>query len=667
MSSAASSVRSSAHAPGKAAAGSRRRSPMAIIVVAAYAAFLATFNETVLNVAFAPIMADFGIGMSTVQWLATAYMLGVAVMIPISAFAYRSIPTRTLFVGTCAVLVVGSIVGGTSQNFAWLLAGRVIQAIGSGMLIPVGMNITIEVAPRERLGACMGVMAAMTTVGVSASIIVSGAMLAVLEWHALLWMFAVLAFVCLVCGAVLLGDIAKLSHPSLDAPSVAMVALALVGILYGISTAFSGSALAAGCSFVAGCAFLALFIRRQAKLEEPLINVGVLRTAPFALGVLANMLALVAVFSMTIIVPTFLQSAAGVSSLGASLTMFPAVLLGCVASALAGRMYDSFGIKALLPTGFVLICVFSAVFALLIGQVDMLGRMLLFAPVSIGAMIIVGPVQSFGLSHLTERDNAHGVTVMTVGFQIAGCIGSSLFTGVYSLGSAAGAAAGGDALASCSTGFLCSGLLTALFALVGLCVALRLVRIEKRDAQARAAAAPHGSGANGALVEGFAGAGASALEPTLSQVMERNVFSLSESDSVAYALSLFVRKGVSGAPVVDGRGRLKGFLSDGDVMRYLRKQEPAFKNAYSFVVERENNDMAGKIERLMSLPVSALGAKSVVCVDEGASLGEVCKVLADKRLKKVPVVRDGRMVGIVNRSSITRFSVNAYLAAHDQG
>ena len=147
------------------------RKPSTIVAVAAFAAFLATFNETFLNVAFAPIMANLGVDVSTVQWLATAYMLGAAVMVPVSAFAYRSVPTRPLFVGTVALLVIGSVIGALAPSFPVLLAGRIVQALGTGLLIPIGMNITLEVAPREKLGTYMGIMGAMTTLGPSLSVI----------------------------------------------------------------------------------------------------------------------------------------------------------------------------------------------------------------------------------------------------------------------------------------------------------------------------------------------------------------------------------------------------------------------------------------------------------------------------------------------------------------
>ena len=171
-------------------AGTQIKNPKLIIVVSAFAAFLATFNETYLNIAFTPIMQDTGVGVATVQWLAAAYMLGAAVMVPVSAFAYRSIPTRILLVATTALLVIGSVIGALAQEFNVLLIGRIVQALGTGMLIPIGMNITLEVAPREKLGAYMGIMGAMTTLGPSLSVIVSGLLLSVGSWHLLLWVFA---------------------------------------------------------------------------------------------------------------------------------------------------------------------------------------------------------------------------------------------------------------------------------------------------------------------------------------------------------------------------------------------------------------------------------------------------------------------------------------------
>ncbi len=623
------------------------RKSSTIVAVAAFAAFLATFNETFLNVAFAPIMADLGVDVSTVQWLATAYMLGAAVMVPVSAFAYRSVPTRPLFVGTVALLVVGSVIGALAPSFPVLLAGRIVQALGTGLLIPIGMNITLEVAPREKLGTYMGIMGAMTTLGPSLSVIVAGVLLAAFSWHMLMAVFAVLSAACLVFGAVMLGDIAKLTRPKLDAPSVALVGVALIGLMYGVSTVFSGSIAVAVGAAVVGAAFLVLFVRRQKRLEQPLIDLRPLSVRPFAVGVVVNMLSLVTIFAMNIIVPTYLQSVLGMDSLVTSLALFPAIMLSCVASPLAGRVYDRHGARVLLPVGFLLIGVFAALVSVFISTGSVLVIALLYIPVICGSALIIGPVQSFALSHLDPELNPHGVTVMSTGFQIAGCIGSSLFTGVYAAVLGGQAAAGASTFDAASTGFLAAGLLVAAFALVGFLLALRVRSYEKAQAADRTAEAR---------------ADAPAAEaPLLASIMKADVWALPATATVLDAVRLFAERGISGAPVVDEQGNAVGFVSDGDVMRALADQTSAFKSAYSFVVERGNADFDQTVAAVMGQPVAEIATLRVISVDLHDELSGICKVLADKHLKKALVMDGGRMVGIVNRSNIARYSMTSYL------
>ena len=122
-----------------------------MIAVAAAAAFLATFNETFLNVAFTPIMQDFGVEVSTVQWLTTGYLLVAAVFVPVANVLYHRFPTRPLFVAVVAIMVLGSVVGALAPSFEVLLIARLLQAIGTGLLTPIGMNITLAVSPREKL------------------------------------------------------------------------------------------------------------------------------------------------------------------------------------------------------------------------------------------------------------------------------------------------------------------------------------------------------------------------------------------------------------------------------------------------------------------------------------------------------------------------------------
>lgn len=642
----------------------RTRKPSTILVVAAFAAFLATFNETFLNVGFAPIMESLSVDVSTVQWLATAYMLGAAVMVPVSAFAYRSFPTRQLFCATTALLVIGSVIGALAPNFSVLLAGRIVQALGTGMLIPIGMNITLEVAPREKLGTYMGIMGAMTTLGPSSSVILAGVILAFFEWSMLLWVFAGLSLLCFLACAIILRDIAHLTHPKLDAPSVALIAIALIGILYGISTIFSGNVVFAVASIVVGAAVLVVFVVRQGKLAEPLIDLRPLKIPPFAVGLVVNMLSLITIFAMNIIVPTFMQSALGTPPLVASLILFPAILCSCVISPLAGRIYDKQGPGVLLPLGFLCIAVFSVLTAAFIATANPVLLAIIYIPVICGSAFIIGPVQSYALSKLSPEMNPHGVTVMSTGFQIAGCIGSSVFVGVYAAVGAGQAASGASAIDAMSAGMLASGVLIGIVALVGFALAL-WIRSNAKKPVSVAPQAQEGAWASDAQAAAATAASMVSGANTLAQIMKTDVYTLPEDSTVLDAMKLFMERGISGVPVVDSKLQVVGFISDGDVMASLADQVPAFKSAWSFIVERENEDFDRTLNETMNMNIGELSRKKVISVNVDDDLGEVARVLSDNHLKKAPVLDGDKIVGIINRSNITKYAIDQYLAQNN--
>ncbi len=454
-----------------------------IMVLCSYSAFISTFNETLLNVAFSPIMAEFSVGVSTVQWLATAYMLGAAVMIPIAAFAFRWVNTRVLFCGATAVMVAGWVVGAFAGSFPVLLVARIVQALGTGLLIPTTMNIVVELSPRETLGANMGIMAGLCTVGVSVSIVASGLVLSFATWHALMWLFAVLSLIAFLGGAVLLGDNAPLTHPRLDAPSVALVALALIGVLYGISTLFSGDVVMALLSIVLGVVLFVVFAKRQLSLEQPLVNIRVFAERSFRFGIACNLLALVCTFALNIIIPMYMQSVLGYSATFAAVSLLPAALANCAVATVSGRVYDKHGARPLLIPGFLLVVVFSVALSLNIATDAPWLRTLLFAPIPIAAGLIVGPSQTFALSRLHGPDNPDGVVVMSTGFQVAGCFGSSVFAGIYSATAVAELNTGMAVTAAYTTGFMAAGALACLCGLIGIFCAWNVLRMERQACQ----------------------------------------------------------------------------------------------------------------------------------------------------------------------------------------
>lgn len=455
-----------------------------MIAVAAAAAFLATFNETFLNVAFTPIMADFGVDVATVQWLTTAYLLVAAVFVPVANVLYHRFPTRALFVTVVAVMVIGSVVGAFAPAFSVLLIGRLLQAIGTGLLTPIGMNITLAVSPRERLGMNMGIMAAMTTLGPSLAIVLSGVLLTIAPWTMLMWVFGGLCLIVLIAGAIVLRTVAELGRPRLDVLSFVFVAVGLIGVLYGVTAAFGGSALLASVPPVVGLLSLWLFVRRQPRIEHPLLDLRPFSSAPFVLGVVMTMLGLVFVFAMNVVIPLFLQAARDIPPLGASLTLAPGILLTVALGPVAGRLFDRHGGRWSIPLGFLVMAVFVTLVGVAAGHPSILLFGILYVPAVLATAFVIGPAQTFALSHLDRVTGPHGVTVVSTSFQIAGCVGTSLAAGIYGALSGVELKAGSSQIDSLLTGFRGSVGLVVLTSAIGIVLALFAYRSVRRTRSA---------------------------------------------------------------------------------------------------------------------------------------------------------------------------------------
>lgn len=456
-----------------------------IIAVAAAAAFLATFNETFLNVAFSPIMSDFGVDVSTVQWLTTGYLLVAAMFVPVANVAYHRFPTRPLFVSVVALMTLGSVVGALAPSFGVLLVGRLLQAIGTALLTPIGMNIVLAVSPREKLGLNMGIMAAMTTLGPSLAIVLSGAVLTFAPWTTLMWIFAGLMLIVLAAAALILRDVAELGRPPLDALSFLLVAVGLVGVLYAVTAAFGGSAAIAAGSGIVGLAALALFAVRQRRIEVPLLDLRPLGNPAFVLGVAMTMLGLLFVFAMNVVVPLLLQGARDISPMGASLTLAPGILLTVVMGPIAGRLFDRNGGRKTIPLGFGVMAVFVALVGAAAGSAPIVVIGLLYIPAVLATALVIGPAQTFALSSLDREAGSHGVTVVATGFQIAGCLGTSLAAGIYGARSGAALESGRLEFDALLSGFHGAVGLVVVTSIVGVALAVLAFRRSKTRAADR--------------------------------------------------------------------------------------------------------------------------------------------------------------------------------------
>lgn len=703
----------------------------ALLLTTLYAAaFVAGFNENLVNMALMSIMGEYGVDSVTAQWLVTGYMIVSTVVVSCMAFLYQRVKLRTLFLVAAVLSLVGSALGLVAGSFAMLMAARLIQAVGTGIFIPAMMNTILAVTPKNRLGTFMSIGGCVITFGPAFAPVVCGALVTAFGWHSIFVIPTVAMVVLIGCCFAFVRNLEN-TPAKLDVPSVALSALGLTAFVYGVSEVTANVTLAVGVLAIAVAA-IAAFAWRQFHCDHPLIELSPLKNARFVMPLLLVMMAMMTTFSMSVLLPLYFEGALGMTALVAGVVMLAPVLTNAFATLFGGRVMDKRGEWPLLPAGFVCIVAGLVLMVALSATMSLPGVFVGAVLVYVGVGLVLSPSQTAGLKNLPPRQNPSGVTLMTTCLQIAACIGPSLFVGVMNSAQAGALAGGAEVAASTALGFSSALLVAAVIAAVGLVVAFLFACPGAQEKAARAMGdtiramgnAPRevggtartmgdttramGSGAAGgaaramsdaagdavgatgpavgatspaasAAASGAAAQGAPmgasaargeeqptgvrASSVTLATVMETDPYTLPTTARVEEAIRLLMDRKVSGMPVVDEAGRAVGFISDGDIMRYLADRHPLVTSAYSVIMLANEGSFDERLRELIALPVSAIATEGVVGVPVDASLEEACNLLAQHKLKKVPVLEAGRVVGTVNRSDVLRYAMGSLVGA----
>lgn len=404
-----------------------------IIGILVFSAFIATFNETILNVALSTLMKQMNITAGTVQWLVTGYMIITSVMVPVTAFLIQSFKTKHLYLGAMALLLVGTICAACSGSFGMLLISRMLQASGTGMMIPIMMNVVLIVSPKENRGTAMAMCACAISLGPALGPTVSGTILQYFSWHILFVMLLPFIIFAMILGFIYLVNVSSLTKPKIDILSIVLSTIGIGGIIYGISNFSSDREITVTAGvFIIGLLSLIIFGKRQLSLKEPMLEIRTFKYRIFSIGVVLVMISMMIIFTMNVMLPMFLQGALKTSTFVAALVLLPASLANGFTTPIAGKIYDKVGVKVLIPAGFAIILVSLFVLSQSSSNTSLIQVMIAYIVVCIGIGFTMSPSQTNSLSQLPLEAYPHGVAIINTFQQISAALGSSLFVGIMS-------------------------------------------------------------------------------------------------------------------------------------------------------------------------------------------------------------------------------------------
>lgn len=456
-----------------------------VISILIIGAFITILNQTLLVTAVPVIMADLKIPFSTAQWLTTGFFLVNGIMIPISAFLINKFTTRKLYMTAMLLFTLGTIVAALSTVFPMLLTGRILQASGAGIMMPLSQVILLQMFTVENRGKAMGLFGLIIGFAPAIGPTLSGYIVEFWPWRTLFIIITPLAALNVVFAYFFMRNVTEQTDPKVDVLSILLSTLGFGGLLYGFSVAGVNGWMSVEVlvPIFAGILIVGFFVRRQFTLPQPILEIRVLKNQYFLMATLIGIIVFVSMVSANNIVPVLMQNMLGFTAFQSGLALLPGAIAMGIISLVAGWLFDRYGIRLLTFTSLFLILVTSIMMSFLSVDTTFTYITIVYTVRLLGVGLSMMALTTYAMNALENHMISHGTSLNNTMRQIGGSLFTALFitimTGVaFNAGNGAPSVA--DEISGVNATFITSGVL----AFIGLIFALFLKeqgKIKRRE------------------------------------------------------------------------------------------------------------------------------------------------------------------------------------------
>ncbi|HLR75220.1 MAG TPA: DHA2 family efflux MFS transporter permease subunit, partial [Virgibacillus sp.] len=399
-----------------------------LIIVLLSGAFIAILNQTLLGTALPPIMQDLNLNENTVQWLQSVFMLVNGIMIPITAFFIDRFTTRGLYLTAMSLFALGTIICSVAPNFTFLMIGRIAQASGAGIMMPLMQTIMFLIYPIEKRGTAMGLFGLVISFAPAIGPSLSGWLVDQFPWRSVFYVVWPIAIVNIIVAYFILVNVTERTFPKVDIPSIILSTLGFGGLLYGFSVAGSSGWMSQHVfiSLIVGAITLTIFIRRQLKLEEPMLEFRIFKYNIFTISTGLGMVVFMSMIGTAVILPFFMQNMLGFSAFESGLALLPGAIIMGLMNPITGRLFDLFGARWLSISGLFLLVVTTILFTNLSEETSFVFISVVNAARMLSIAMVMMPATTAGLNQLPQRLIPHGSALNNTMRQMAGAIGTAM-------------------------------------------------------------------------------------------------------------------------------------------------------------------------------------------------------------------------------------------------
>lgn len=405
-----------------------------LVAVLLIGTFCTVLNQTLLTTAFPTLMKTFDISASSVQWLTTGFLLVNGIMIPISAWLINKFSSKKLYIAAMLVFLAGTITCFVAPSFSILLTGRLIQAAGVGISMPLLQNIMLSIFPPEKRGAAMGMAGIVIGLAPALGPTLSGWIIDHYTWRDLFGMVIPIVILVLILASFLMKSVIKLSNPSIDIVSALLSTAGFGSLLYGFSSVGNdgwGSVKVIGF-LVVGILLIGVFAWRQLHLEHPFLELRVFKSGTFTMAAILSGVVNMAMVGAEMVLPLYIQNIRGESAFHSGLMLLPGALILGLMMPITGAIFDKHGAKRLAIVGMIILTTATLPFAFLTKSTPVPMIVILYALRMFGISMVMMPVTTSGMNALPMNLISHGTAVNNTFRQVASSIGTAVLISILS-------------------------------------------------------------------------------------------------------------------------------------------------------------------------------------------------------------------------------------------
>ena len=391
---------------------------------------LAILDATIVNVTIPTLGVEFDASVSTIQWVMTAYLLALASAIPLTGWASGRFGAKRVWIASVALFTAGSALAGAAWSIETLIAFRVLQGLGGGLLLPVGQAMLATAAGPGRIGRVMSVIGVPMLLGPIFGPVIGGAIVDEVSWR---WIFFVnlpVGIAAILLAWRLLPDAGVRRADRLDLRGLALLSPGIAIFVYGMSEAGPTGGFGAGrvvAGVVVGLALLAAFVwHARRRGPRALLDLTLFARRGFAAAAATNLLVGIALFGALILLPLYYQTVRGESALATGLLLVPQGLGAALAMPIAGRLTDEIGARRVIPAGLLLALLGTAAYTQVGAETSYVFLSGALFAIGLGLGSTIMPSMAVAYQAASREAVAHATSAMNVVQRIAGSVGTAL-------------------------------------------------------------------------------------------------------------------------------------------------------------------------------------------------------------------------------------------------